>query len=369
MRDVFCFRHIGMFLAAGLILTHGNAVYAQETESYEKKRIAVLTYSYSSEYWGYVGQGCKACESSDPGIDVVLENPSSSVASGEQEIMLQADLDAGRYDAYVIAPISKEQIEKILENVTVPVVAVDSMLDADCVIGGIGTDNEIAAAAGAKKAVSMAQAIGWEAPECAVIAGRDEDSNNQSRIDGYHQGVDEAGGIWLDKVYSTDKSESQAEEAMKQIMEDYPEGIAVICCYNDMLAEAALSAAQGNEAYVDTVFLGFDGNGSVCERILNDEAYSNYITVAQNPYEMGYYAVDMLRTHFFEGEKPGNIGGGSDESSKKDASGTEDTGDGTGTEETDNSGMEDPDFRDSGYSVITKDNVRERMVQIQSHLS
>ncbi len=331
MRNEKIFRYLCAFLTAGIILVPGPGVLAEEAKTDVIKKIAVLTYSFSSEYWGYVEQGCEAYERGNPGIEVTPQAPSSSVAFEEQVIMLKADLEAGRYDGYVIAAIDQDMVEKALENADVPVVACDSALEADCVIGGIGTDNELAAAAGAKKAVSMAETLGWDEIGCVMIAGREEDSNNQSRIDGYQEGIEEAGGKWLDAVYLTDKSEKSAKEAMEQIISDHPEGVAIVCCYNDVLAEAALSAAEGSEAFENTVFLGFDGNGSVCERIMNDAAYSNFVTVAQNPYEMGYNAVDMLAKYF--------------------------------------SGTQDVTIRDSGYSVISRENARERMVQIQSHLS
>ncbi len=332
MRNEKIFRTLCAFLAAGMTLAPGQGVSAEEAEPAAKKKIAVLTYSFSSEYWGYVEQGCEAYERGNPGIEITAETPSSSVASEEQLVMLQSDLEAGRYDGYVIAAINQDMVEKALEDADVPVVACDSVLEADCVIGCIGTDNELAAAAGAKKAVGMAEELGWDEIGCVMISGREDDSNNQSRVDGYRQGIEEAGGKWLEAVYPTDKSVDTAKEAMEQIMSDYPDGVAIVCCYNDVLAEAALCASAYNEAFENTVFLGFDGNGSVCERIMNDDAYAHFVTVAQNPYEMGYNAVDILAQYF------------------------------AGTQQ-------DVTYKDSGYSVITRENARERMVQIQSHLS
>ncbi len=350
----FLRNYICVFLAISIVLAQGCMVPAEEAAA--QKKIAVLTYSFSSEYWGYVEQGCRACEKGHPDIEVTMETPSSSVASGEQTTMLHSDLEAGRYDGYVIAAIDKSQIVNELAKAEVPVVALDSDIDAECVIGGIGTDNEVAAAAGAKKAVNMAADLGWEETGCVMIGAREDDSNNQMRVDGYRKGIEEAGGKWLDGVYPTDKSAKGAREAMEQIMADYPEGVAIVCCYNDVIAEAALAASRGNEAYKNTVIVGFDGDGSVCERIMNDEDYSNFVTVAQNPYEMGYHAVEMLYAYLAKADSQGTV---SKEEDSKDQKQDQATEEGADTEA----------FQDSGYSVITKENARERMVQIQSHLS
>lgn len=381
-------------LAAGslLLLAGGAGVSGSEaqdalvqTETPKARKIAVLTYAFSSEYWGYVAQGCLACGKNDPAIDVTVESFSSSVAAEEQLAMLKADLEHERYDGYVIAAIDADMVRNALADVSVPVVALDSPLEADCVIGAVGTDNHVAAAAGAKKAVAMAKEIGWEIPECVMIGGVEEDSNHKKRMEGYQSGITDSGGVWLDAVYPTDKSADGAREAMDQIMKDYPEGVAIVACYNDLLAETALKEAEGNKAFSNTVFIGFDGNGSVCERIMNDKRYENMLTVAQNPYEMGFRAVAALAEHMNEemaDEADGgdSAGDASDDPADKGEDGAgggsaDNGGDAAAGDAADNAGDGAvPEtgwdfFIDSGYSVITKVNAQERMLQIQSHLS
>jgi ABC-type sugar transport system substrate-binding protein len=277
-------------------------------------------------------------------------------------------------------------------------VVVDSPLDAPCVIGRVGTENQIAATAGAKKAVAMAREIGWEKPSCVMIGGVEGDYNQESRLAGYRGGVMMSNGTWLAEVYPTDKSVDSARAAMEQIMKDYPEGLAVVACYNDLLAETALETAEANSAYDHTVFLGFDGNGSVCERIMNDDRYRNMVTVAQNPYEMGFAAVQMLSDYLRgqenasqaasiegQGDSGGTASGDSDGDASGAAGGDSDGGAGgdtdgsaSGDSDRDASGAAGGDtvgndgsanYIDSGYSVITKVNAQERMVQIRNHLS
>ncbi len=409
-------RRIAACFAAACILVQGYAADAQETEGKAQlpqteaqstqteaqetkapvaKKIAVLTYSFSSEYWGYVAQGCQAYGKGDSTVDITVEGPSSSIASDEQITMLKSDLQSGRYDGYVIAAIDRAQVEEVLKDVKVPVVAIDSPFEADCVIGGIGTNNEAAAIAGAKKAVDMAKNIGWESVECVMIGGRSDDSNNENRKIGFSEGIKDAGGVWLDQVYDTDKSNESAQDAMRKIMEDHPEGIAIVACYNDNLAEAALAAAAGNSAYENTVFLGFDGIGSMCERLMTDESYAHMVTVAQNPYEMGFRAVEMI-SHYLssqedseasqgdgavdsgrqadsagEDDKDTDDAGGDDKDADDAGEDDKDAGDTGGDDKSESADSESSgiDFLDSGYSVITQANAQERMVQIQSHLS
>ena len=67
----------------------------------------------------------------------------------------------------------------------------------------------------------------------------------------------------------------------------------------DLMAMAAARVAAGNEAYKDTVFLGFDGIQSACRSILAGELT---MSVCQEGYSMGYNAVDAV-VRALEGEK------------------------------------------------------------------
>ena len=80
---------------------------------------------------------------------------------------------------------------------------------------------------------------------------------------------------------------------MEAIMQNHPEGIAVICANNDDMAMAAAraAAASGNENYKNTVFLGFDGIQSACNSILAGE---ETMSVCQEGYSMGYNSVDAV---------------------------------------------------------------------------
>ena len=372
-------RRIAAVLLAGSCIagcTGAWAVPAQETEAEDErpavKKIAVYTCSYSSEYWGYVEQGCKAYDASNPSVVVDVKQPSSSIAADEQNALLKTDLELDRYDGYVIAAINQEKTQKVLQNVTFPVIALNSPLEASCVIGEVSTDNEAAAKAGAKKAVKMAQNLGRENPECVMIGGIESDFNQINRLEGFRKGIEENGGVWLDAIYPTDKSADSARAAMDQIMKEYPDGVAIVACYNDTLAMNALEESLEHPAFADTVFLGFDGNGSICEQIMNDDKYQNMVTVAQNPYEMGFRAVERMAQYLETQDTAKKDGKDADTAAPKDgkAAAQNEKSAAPSSSEGDTSGnLEESGWEDSGYAVINRDNAQERMLQIANHLS
>ena len=80
-------------------------------------------------------------------------------------------------------------------------------------------------------------------------------------------------------------------KAMNGIMGRYPDGVAIICSNNDDMAIAAARTAAGNPAYENTIFLGFDGQKSACEAILEGNLT---MSAAQNNFDIGYKAVETM---------------------------------------------------------------------------
>ena len=86
---------------------------------------------------------------------------------------------------------------------------------------------------------------------------------------------------------------------MEGIMQSHPEGLAIIACHNDDCAIAAARAAANNPAYAKTIFIGFDGNITAAQSILDG---GETMTVAQSGYDQGYQAVKTVVAHL-NGEK------------------------------------------------------------------
>ena len=105
--------------------------------------------------------------------------------------------------------------------------------------------NKEAAKEGGKAAVEAAKAAGWTDIKCIEIAGVQGDSTNTARMDGYREGITEAGGEFLDnETQYANATADLAVTAMEGIMSKYPEGVAIICSNNDDMALGAISGLQ-----------------------------------------------------------------------------------------------------------------------------
>lgn len=262
--------------------------------------ISVILKTTSSEYWGYVVAGAEAYMADHPNVKVEVKGPSSETAYDEQQNMIETDMNNPDIDGYVIAPLQADMVATMITGQGKPVVAVDTNIDAPEILSFVGTGNEAAAKLGGEAAVALAKERGWTEINCIEIAGVQGDASNEARMKGYMAGVEAAGGDFLEnEVQYANAVADQAVTCMEAIMQNHPEGVAIICANNDDMAMAAARTAAGNEAYANTVFMGFDGIQSACNSILAGELT---MSVCQEGYSMGYSSVDAV-VRALRGEK------------------------------------------------------------------
>lgn len=292
-------------------------------------QVSMILKTNSSEFWRLIQAGAEAYEKEHPDlVKLSIKGPPSETSYEEQLNMIQTDLGTAEFDGYLIAPLQSDAVANQIANTDKPVMAFDTRIESDKCLSFIGTGNKEAAKQGAKAAVEAAKAAGWEKIQCIEIAGVQGDATNTARMDGYREGINEAGGEFLDnEVQYANATADLAVTAMEGIMGKFPDGVAIICSNNDDMAIAAASTAKKNPAYANTIFLGFDGQLSACEAIANGELT---MSAAQNNYDIGYKAVEEM-VRVLQGGKP-------------------------------------KDFVDTGTEIVTKDNANERIERMSGYL-
>lgn len=290
--------------------------------------IDVILKTTSSEYWSYVLAGAKAYSKDHPEVKVDVKGATSETAYDEQQNMIETDLNSGNYDAFVIAPLQSDMAANLISGQKKPIIAVDTNINAPEVLSFVGTSNEDAAKLGGQKAVEAAKVAGATEITAIAISGVQGDQTAGARLKGYQEGVEAAGGKFLsNETQYADGVADKAVTSMESIMQNHPEGISIIVCNNDDTAMGAAKAAAGNEAYKDTVFIGFDGIKSACQAIMDGK---ETMSVAQEAYDMGYKAVEAA-VKALDGETLDK-------------------------------------FMDSGCSVVDKSNAQERLDSLNKYL-
>lgn len=282
----------------------------------------------SNEYTQYLMAGVKAA-ANDLGVQADMKGATSETSYDEQQNMIETDLNSNKYDALITAPLQGDTVATLIQDTDTPVFAIDGDFESDKKISFIGISQFNAAKSGGEAAVEAAKKAGWNDLNAICIAGVRGDEAAEDRKNGYKEGVEASGGTFLeDEVQYADSVADKAVNSMEAIMQNHPEGVAMILCHNDDCAMAAARAAKGNDAFKDTIFVGIDGNISACESILNGE---ETMTVASGTYGTGYNAV-VVAVDYLNGK---NVEG----------------------------------FVESDVQIVTKDNAQEHMDKLKKQLA
>lgn len=272
--------------------TGANSGWDTDAEHEGDLNIAVILKTTSSEVGHYLQIGAEDYSKAHPNVHVDVTGASSETSYDEQMNMIESAVSSGQYDAIVLDPLQADAAATVLKNSPIPVVSFDTEVGAEVTACHVGVGNEEAAKAGGEAAVKAAKAAGWDDIRCIEIAGVQGDPTNEARMKGYREGVNGAGGTYEDdEIQYADAVADKAVNCMEGLMSRNPDGVAIVCANNDDMAIAAAKAASGNEAYKNTIFLGFDGMKSAAEVIVNGTV-QNYLSVACDWHGMTYTAVD-----------------------------------------------------------------------------
>ena len=94
---------------------------------------------------------------------------------------------------------------------------------------------------------------------------------------------------WYSHYLYGQNTNDGATKTMEDLLNAYPDQIDIVLCHNDDTAIGAMNACK-SAGVDDMIIVGFDGNASAVDLILAGEMVK--ATVAQQPYEMGYQAVE-----------------------------------------------------------------------------
>ena len=252
----------------------------------DELEIAVVLKCTTSEYWGYVEEGCMQA-GADLGVKVTVTGPNAESDVAEQVNMIETAIGSG-CDAIVCAPNDAAAACTALQaaiDAGIPVLSVDT----NCGIAGqtcfVGTMNDIAAEQGG---IWAAEQVG-EGAKAVIIYGQEGDNTSNLRRAGYEKACKDNGIEILDAL-SGQNTIDGAVKTMEDLLNKHGDAINVVFCHNDDTALGAAKVCQ-EAGYNDIIIVGFDGNASALEAIASGESLVK-ATVAQQPTVMGYKVVE-----------------------------------------------------------------------------
>ena len=277
---------LALVMALCLVACGQEAAPAEDAAAADGEiEIAVVLKCTTSEYWGYVEDGCmQAAE--ELGVKVTVTGPNAESDVAEQVNMIETAIGSG-CDAIVCAPNDAAAANGALQaaiDAGIPVLSVDTNCGIEGQTSFVGTMNDEAAYQGGLWA---AEQLG-EGAKAVIIYGQEGDNTSNMRKEGYTKACEEK-GIEVLAALSGQNTTDGAVKTMEDLLSTYGDEIDVVFCHNDDTAIGAMNACKSANAE-GIIIVGFDGNASAKELIAADDPWVK-ATVAQQPYQMGYQVV------------------------------------------------------------------------------
>lgn len=245
-----------------------------------KIKVGVVLKTLSSEYWQYVVSGVKAAEK-DLGVTVALQGPASETAYDEQNAMLETMLADNSIQAMVISPLQPDSVVSVIGDTEKPILFVDTDAPYEKKVSYIGTGNEAAAKSGGE----YASKIAGSGAKAVWIGGVKGNTTSDDREAGFTAGL-KSGGVDVTVQQYGEGLGDKAASIMENVLTSNPDVTVVVANNDDMAAGASRSVKAAGK---DMVIIGFDGIKAGVQNVIDGNVTA---TVAQDPFGMGYKAVE-----------------------------------------------------------------------------
>lgn len=269
-------------LCAGLCQCVGK-----NSKKYDRPKIYLITKSKNSNFWKSVYAGASAA-SAEYNLDLFHEGPDNEEDYITQNKMIdQAVQD--KAEAIVLSAVDYEANAKAVERAAkagVKIVVIDSDVRSDCVKCRIGTDNYEAGRIAARAAIKAA----GENCKIGILNFDKITENGQSREKGFRETLAQYKDVKVVDAVNIASSSQLAKEETKKMLERNPD-IDVLVAFNEILSVGAGEAIEETSSQDQTTVVAFDSNVSCIDHL---EAGNIDALVVQNPYAMGYLAVETV---------------------------------------------------------------------------
>ncbi|PYS88461.1 MAG: ABC transporter substrate-binding protein [Acidobacteria bacterium] len=245
------------------------------------KTVAFIPNTYS-DFWKIVRKGCEKADAELPDVAVNFQ-PLFGGTKEEQNRFIREALERGD-DAIAISPIDPAGQKQVLNDAAKKAVVITQ--DSDAPDSGrvlyIGADNR---AAGRQAGELIKKALP-QGGKIMVFVGKREVLNAQERFDGLKESL-QGSKVEIVDLMTDDNDPSRARDNAYQTLKKYPDiaGMIGLWSYN---GPAIVQALRPENMLGKVKVVCFDDERETLEGIRTGAIYG---TVAQQPFEYGYQAV------------------------------------------------------------------------------
>jgi len=292
---VFIYLFIQLLISSYKI--QGSVQKINQTKTPAAYHVILITQELDNPYWKTIEQGAAAAARK---FNMDLEyvgptriNPTEQLNYFNKAIAAKADaiLVQGMEDPEFTALMNEARIQRI------PVVTVDTDASDTNRLTYVGTDNF---SSGKKLGEMVVKSVKGKG-KVGVIIGSNNAENHKQRLQGFLSIVKKYPSIQVVDIESSDISQIQAAQQADKIIKNNPD-IDVLIGTSALDGVAIVQAVKSLKKGGIKVF-GFDDLPETRKAIKQGDIQA---TIVQQPYRMGYDAIQLLEQHFKKQKIPAN---------------------------------------------------------------
>lgn len=265
----------------------------------QQYRIAVLVYSQPTYFWNEVRQGVAKAEQvlGDYGVSVSFHEPEIDHPEYQQEMMKR--LVADGVHGIAVSPNTPEALTDTINEATeqgVPVVTVSSDVPESQRLCYVGCDYY---QAGRIAGHVMGRWV-WGPGKVAVLTFTDAVMTIRQRITGFREVLSSFSHLDILGPYRLSRTGEEVYDFTRSLLAEHGTDLTgIFVSYGVLEAVGQAVADSGHGARITVV--GYDLSSEIAELIRRDVVDA---TICQEPFNQGYYPVDILYRYLAEGKKP-----------------------------------------------------------------
>ena len=252
----------------------------------DKPYIAVIAKGFQHKYWQTVRQGAEAA-AKDYGVTITYEGTDTEAQIDKQVEMLDTAISKNPV-AICLAALDSKAVGSSLERAKskgIPIVGFDSGVDSNTVVATAATDNVAAASLAADK---LAEAIG-KSGKIGMVVHDQVSTTGKERRDGFKNRIESAyPDIKIVDIQYGEGDHTRSADAAKAMLSAHPDLKAIYGANEGSAIGVVLAVEElGKEGKITVV--GFDSGKKQVDAIRAGHMLG---AVTQNPYQIGYKAVE-----------------------------------------------------------------------------
>ncbi|MEI3612899.1 sugar ABC transporter substrate-binding protein [Pseudogracilibacillus sp. SO30301A] len=261
----------------------GNEKKSTEETNEEDLKIGVVLMTLSSEYWKIHMAGAQDA-AKELGVEIEILGPAEETLY-EQQVKMVEDLISTKVNGLVVAPSLPEAMLPALQkahNANIPVVLADANVNEfEDRVSFIGTENYEAAFKGGEYISDRLN----DGDKVLIVRGQMGAKVHDERTEGFQAALEGKNIEFI--VQDAQSDRVKAVNIVENVLTADPDIKAVFATSDEM----ALGSFKGleNKDSTHIPLIGFDGTPDGLQAVVDGQMVAN---IAQDPYRMGYLGVE-----------------------------------------------------------------------------